>query len=492
MDRSSGILLHISSLPGNYGIGSMGHETRRFVDFLAATNQKLWQILPLGPTGYGNSPYQCYSAFAGNPALIDLNELTVDQLLAVEDLEKSPAFPKNRIDYDRVWEYKQDLLQIAFHNFQEKPGLFNDEYYFFLNEHSWWLDDYALFRAVKGMDEQKGWNEWEPELKKRDGLELQSYRQQLEKEINFHRFLQFVFFRQWFALKKYANEQGIRIIGDIPLYVSLDSSDVWANQDIFLLDDEGKPTLVGGVPPDYFSETGQLWGNPVFNWQRLKERNYDWWIARVHFNLRMFDLVRIDHFRGLESFWAVPATEKTAITGEWLPANGYELLSMLKDQLGELPVIAEDLGVITPEVEKLRDDFNLPGMKILQFAFSSDEKNKDLPHNTGANFIVYTGTHDNDTSRGWFRHATAPERRMLRRYLKFPFFRFSRRFVEMAWATAARQTIIPMQDLLQLGTHARMNVPGIASGNWEWRFQWKMLKQKQSDFLRKITQKYNR
>ncbi|HCR90152.1 MAG TPA: 4-alpha-glucanotransferase [Prolixibacteraceae bacterium] len=492
MNRSSGILLHISSLPGNYGIGSMGRDARRFVDFLVATNQKLWQILPLGPTGYGNSPYQCYSAFAGSSIFIDLDELVGEQLLTVEDLENSPSFPENRVDYDRVWEYKRGRMRLAFQNFQEKFEFFKDDYYNFLGEHSWWLDDYALFRAIKGLDEQKVWNEWKPELKKRDERELQLHRHQLDKEINFHRFLQFLFFRQWFALKQYANEKNVSIIGDIPLYVSLDSSDVWANQDIFLLDKEGQPTLVGGVPPDYFSETGQLWGNPVFNWSHLKKRNYDWWVARVHFNLRMFDCVRIDHFRGLESFWAVSATEKTAIIGEWLPANGHELLSMLKNQLGELPVIAEDLGVITPEVEKLRDDFKLPGMKILQFAFSSDEKNKDLPHNIEPNFVVYTGTHDNDTSRGWFRHATAPEKRLLKQYLKFPFFRFSRRFVEMAWSTAARQTIIPMQDLLQLGTRARMNVPGIASGNWEWRFRWKMLKRTQQGFLREITKRYNR
>ena len=492
MNRRSGILLHISSLPGKHGIGDMGKEARRFVDFLAAARQEIWQILPLGPTGYGNSPYQCYSAFAGNPLFIDPEELVAEQLLSAKELENLPVFPSERVDYDRVREYKNGLLNKAFCVFQERMGYFQNDYSAFLNEHGWWLNDYALFRAIKSLDEQKTWTQWETGLKRRNEQELQSYREQLDNEINFHRFLQFVFFRQWFALKKYANERNVSIIGDIPLYVSSDSSDVWANQDLFLLDEQGNPSLAGGVPPDYFSETGQLWGNPVFNWQRLKERNYDWWVARVHFNLRMFDQVRIDHFRGLESFWAIPATEKTAINGKWLPAGGYELLSILKNQLGELPVIAEDLGVITPEVEKLRDDFGLPGMKIMQFAFSSDETNENLPHNTGENFVMYTGTHDNDTSGGWFRHATKAERQILGQYLKFPFFRFSRRFIEMAWATAARQTIVPLQDLMGLGSAARMNIPGTASGNWEWRFRWKMLKSGQQNFLRKITQKYNR
>jgi 4-alpha-glucanotransferase len=470
----------------------MGHDARLFVDFLAETRQKLWQILPFGPTGLGNSPYQCYSAFAGNSILIDLGELVNEQLLSSEDLKNTPSFSEIRVEYDRVSEYKLDRIRLAFQNFQDKFELFRNDYTDFLTAHSWWLDDYALFRAIKESDRQKMWNEWEPELKHRNEHKLQEYRQHLNKETDFHRFLQFLFFRQWSALKKYVNEKNIRIIGDIPLYVSTDSSDVWANQDIFLLDSDGKPTLVGGVPPDYFSKTGQLWGNPVFNWQRLKERNYDWWIARVHFNLRLFDLVRIDHFRGLESFWAVPAAEKTAVNGNWLPADGYELLSILKKQLGELPVIAEDLGLITPEVEKLRDNFNLPGMKILQFAFSSDETNKDLPHNTVPNSVGYTGTHDNDTSLGWFRHATKPEKQQLKQYMKFPWFRFPRRFVEMAWASTARQAIIPMQDLLQLGSHARMNIPGIATDNWEWRFRWKMLKQKHRNFLRDITKRYNR
>ncbi len=349
-----------------------------------------------------------------------------------------------------------------------------------------------MFRALKEADEQKTWDEWAPELKFRDERTLVVQRHKQDQAVNFHRFLQFMFFRQWFVLKKYANEKNVSIIGDIPLYVSYDSSDVWANQDIFLLDEEGKPTLVGGVPPDYFSETGQLWGNPVFNWPRLKERNYDWWIARVHFNFRMFDLVRIDHFRGLESFWAVPADEENAINGEWLPAGGYELLSILKKQLGHLPVIAEDLGVVTPEVEKLRNDFRLPGMKILQFAFSSDEKNKNLPHHIERNFVVYTGTHDNDTSPGWFKNAGREERLVLKQYLKLPGFRFSKRFTEMAWATVADRVLVPIPDLLSLDSRARMNVPGVAAGNWEWRFQWKMLKKKHARFLKKLTRRYDR
>lgn len=484
--------MHISSLPDQSGVGSLGAEARKFVDFLEETNQKLWQILPLGPIGYGNSPYQCFSAFAGCSLFIDLPTLVEDGLLSEDDLADPPKSPKDRVNYDLAWEYQTKILKKAFVNFQEEKEKFHTEYLNFLSEHSWWLDDYAMFRAIKGLDEQKIWNTWDKKLRLRDEHQLDVKRHKLATDIDFHRFLQFLFFRQWHELKKYANEKGIKIIGDIPLYVSLDSSDVWANQDIFMLDDRAKPTLVGGVPPDYFSETGQLWGNPVFNWNRLRERNYDWWIARIHFNLRMFDLVRIDHFRGFESFWAIPAKAKTAEKGEWLPAYGYDLLKLLKKQIGKLPVIAEDLGVITPEVEKLRDDFKLPGMKILQFAFTSDEKNKDLPHNMRYNFIAYTGTHDNNTSVGWLKNAENAELALLRKYLRFNRYNFSKHFIEMAWGSVAKMAIIPIQDLIGLDKKGRMNIPGTPSDNWEWRFDWKMLKKKHRRFLKEITLRYNR
>jgi 4-alpha-glucanotransferase len=491
MQRSSGILLHISSLPGSEGIGSLGIEAFRFIDFLAKMNQKLWQILPLGPTGYGNSPYQCYSAFAGDPIYIDLQQLVSDRLLG-KDMIPDQQFKAKMVEFDEVLAWKMDLFRKAFIKFRKNFERYRNDYQSFMNDNSWWLKDYALFRSLKSKHAETVWNTWEKELVNRDWNAMQNAFHELNDEVEFHCFLQFIFFKQWHKLKNYANSKGVQIIGDIPLYVSLDSADVWANKDIFLLDENAMPTLVGGVPPDYFSETGQLWGNPVFNWQRIEERGYDWWLARIHFNLRMFDQIRIDHFRGLESFWAVKADEETAIVGEWLPAKGYELLRRLNDQGNKLNVIAEDLGVITPEVERLRDDFGLPGMKILQFAFTSDSSNLDLPHNYNSNFVVYTGTHDNDTTLGWFNSAGKAEKRMLRRYLKGNGKELVRQMIELAWASSAKMALIPMQDFLGLDSSARMNIPGTASGNWTWRFTWPQVRTNHQFFLREMTKKYNR
>ena len=491
MERSSGILLHISSLPGDDGIGNLGKSAFQFVDFLAQTKQKIWQILPLGPVGYGNSPYQCYSAFAGNPMFIDVHQLVADRILA-KILLTDQHFKTKTVEFDRVGEWKTALLREAFSGFQKNFDRFKDEYHVFMSHNSWWLDDYALFRSLKTKHNETVWNTWEKELVVRDRQVLHNAFQELHAEIDFHRFLQFVFFRQWFKLKTYANSKGVRIIGDIPLYVSLDSADVWANQDIFLLDDDSNPTQVGGVPPDYFSETGQLWGNPVFDWERVAERDFDWWLARLHFNLRMFDRVRIDHFRGLESFWAVPAEEETAMVGTWLPAKGHELFWKLKEQLGIPGIIAEDLGIITPEVEKLRDDFGLPGMKVLQFAFGSDAANTNLPHNYNSNFLVYTGTHDNNTSLGWFNSLGKKERRFLHKYISGKGKQFVQNFIEQAWASAAHTAIIPMQDVLGLDSGARMNTPGVATGNWDWRFTWAQVRSNHKVFLKQITEKYNR
>lgn len=491
MERSSGILLHLSSLPGQEGIGSMGKEAYEFVDFLAKTKQKIWQILPVGPVGYGNSPYQCYSAFAGNPLFIDIQLLVNDRLIS-KDAVTDQHFKSRMVEFDRVEEWKLTLFKEAFEGFQKHFNRYQEEYNDFMRHHSWWLNDYALFRALKTKNDNKVWNTWEKALIDREPQAMEDAYQELHSDIDFHRFLQFLFFRQWFKLKTYANSKGVKIMGDIPLYVSLDSADVWANQDIFQLDDQAQPTLVGGVPPDYFSETGQLWGNPVFNWKRIAERNFDWWVARIHFNLHLFDHVRVDHFRGLESFWAVDAKEETAIEGEWLPAMGHELFLKLKQQFGELNIIAEDLGVITPEVEKLRDDFGLPGMKILQFAFGSDAKNENLPHNYGANFVAYTGTHDNDTTLGWFNSIEKPERKMLRKYLTGSGKELVRQMVAYIWASSAMMAVIPMQDVLGLDTDARMNTPGTASGNWAWRFTWAQVRPNHQRFLKEITKKYNR
>ena len=492
MKRGSGILLHISSLPNKHGIGTMGGEAYKFVDFLSDSGQKHWQILPIVPTGYGNSPYLAYSAFAGSALLISLDMLVEDGLLSGKDLIGLKALATSKVEYDLVDELKSILLRKSFFIFQDNFGEFKEDYYTFLGENSWWLDDYALFRALKQRNEKRVWNEWEKAYKKKDENELKAARHEFSSEIYFQRFVQFVFFRQWFALKKYANKKGISFIGDLPLYVSLDSADVWANQDIFALDDEGKPSQVGGVPPDYFSKTGQLWGCPVFNWERLQERDFDWWIARMHFNLKMFDYIRIDHFRGLESFWSVAATEKTAMVGEWLPAKGNELLSVLKSQLGNLPVIAEDLGIITPEVEALRDKFQLPGMKVLQFAFTSDATNVNLPHNYDKNIVVYTGTHDNDTTLGWVKSLTKQERKKLKKYFGLSRKRIPKKMIELAWSSVADTAILPLQDLLGLDSTARMNIPGIPSDNWEWRFKWNDLKDMHARYLKEITELYNR
>lgn len=491
MERSSGVLLHISSLPGEGGIGCMGRDAYQFVNFLAQTKQKIWQILPLGPVGYGNSPYQCYSAFAGNPMFIDIQQLVDDRFIS-KNAVTNENFKDKNVEFERVEAWKANLFHEAFFGFQKNFSRFKDEYHTFMQHNSWWLDDYALFRSLKTKHGETVWNTWDKKLVARNRHSIQEAFKELHAEIDFHRFLQFIFFRQWFKLKDFANSKGVKIIGDIPLYVSLDSVDVWANQDIFLLDERSRPTQVGGVPPDYFSETGQLWGNPVFDWERVASRDFDWWLARMHFNLKMFDLVRVDHFRGLESFWSVAAEAETAVVGEWLPARGYELFWKLKEQKGNLNVIAEDLGVITTEVKKLRDDFGLPGMKILQFAFGSDASNENLPHNYTANFLVYTGTHDNDTTLGWFNSIDKKERRMLRKYIQGSGKQLVKNMIEVAWASAACTAIIPMQDVLGLGSEARMNTPGTPSGNWSWRFTWPQIRQNHKVFLKQITEKYNR
>ncbi len=488
--RKSGILLHITSLPGSEGTGTLGKNAFQFVDLLVKSNQKLWQILPLGQVGYGNSPYQCYSAFAGNIQLIDLELLAKEGWLTKADL-KAPAFSVQKADFEAAGKWKLPLLMKAYENFQKNTAPFINEYFYFQYEHDWWLNDFALFMALKEHFGGVSWNNWPEEIKFRKPDAMQKYAEKLKVETDTWKFFQWLFSRQWHNLKDYANEKGIEIIGDVPLYVSSDSADVWANSDIFYLDEELNPKEVGGVPPDYFSKTGQLWGNPVYNWHRLEERNFDWWISRLKFNLNMFNLVRIDHFRGLESYWSVPAGEKTAFNGKWVPAKGFELLAKFRYINGNLPFIAEDLGVITPEVEKLRDDFHLMGIKVLQFAFGSDVKNENLPHNYKNNFLVYTGTHDNDTTLGWLNSAKQKEKKMIKKYLGEGE-QALQNAIEMVWASTARLAVLPMQDLLGLGTEARMNIPGTATGNWGWRFDWNNVKQDDLQNLKNLTEKYNR
>ena len=491
--RKSGILLHITSLPGNDGTGTLGKDAYKFVDFLDKTKQKIWQILPLGPVGANNSPYQCYSAFAGNIMLIDLDTLLEEGLLEKYDLKYRPRFSKKEAEFQKVIKWKVPIFQKAFQRFRRinNEDLFYD-YNVFLKEHSWWLDDFALFMAANKNFEGNIWTSWPDGLKFRNSVEIHEYQLKLEEDILFWKFLQFQFFRQWFKLKNYANEKGIEIMGDMPLYVSTDSADVWTNTDIFLLDENLMPQEVGGVPPDYFSEDGQLWGNPVYNWNRLEERNFDWWMARLHFNLKLFNTVRIDHFRGLESFWSIPANETSAKNGRWVEAKGYQVLSLLKSQIGYLPLIAEDLGIITHEVKNLRDAFELSGMKVLQFAFLTDASNEYLPHNFKQNFVAYTGTHDNNTTLGWLESAKGKEKANINLYLGGTNKKGLQNAMEFIWGSVAETAIAPMQDVIELSSRARMNTPGIANGNWGWRFAWRHIAEKQGNFLKLITEKYNR
>ncbi|MDZ8054293.1 MAG: 4-alpha-glucanotransferase [Aulosira sp. ZfuVER01] len=493
--RSSGILLHPTSFPSRFGIGDLGLEAYSFIDFLKDSYQQYWQVLPLGPTGYGNSPYACYSAMAGNPLLISPEQLKEQGLLADDDFANLPVYESSKVEYEQIKPFKIDLLKKACENFKTKATpLQQKEFAGFCHSKAYWLDDYALFMALKDTHEGTSWHTWEPELAKREPQAIDRAQRELTAEIFFHKFIQFEFFRQWSELKSYANMSGIRIIGDIPIYVAHDSSDVWANPDIFCLDEEtGEPALMAGVPPDYFSATGQLWGNPVYNWEELEKQDFKWWLGRFQAMLDYVDVIRIDHFRGFEAYWAVEQGEETAINGEWLKAPGEELFETIKQKLGTLPVLAEDLGVITPEVEALRDQFEFPGMKVLQFAFGSDPGNPFLPFNYPRNAVVYTGTHDNDTTLGWFNQANDWEKQNLLLYLGC----ISPEgihwdLIRLALSSIANQAIIPLQDVLGLGTEARMNFPSIAEGNWEWRYQPEALTEELGQRLKILTTLYGR
>jgi 4-alpha-glucanotransferase len=468
--RASGILLHPTSLPGTYGIGTLGKAAFNFIDFLAKAKQQFWQILPLGPTGYGDSPYQCYSAHAGNHDLIDLDLLVRNHLLTPEELAAMPHFQDGPIDYDLVQKARLPLLYKAFKMFTSHASdLDKLAYRNFLKSHAAWLNDYALFRAIKEDSGNKPWYTWEKELKTRNQGALKNAEIRLAEQIDFHKFLQFIFLKQWMSVKEYAKKNKVRIIGDIPLYISMDCSDAWANPHEFEFDQDLMPIKVGGVPPDYFSKTGQLWGNPLFRWDVMKTNNYKWWMDRIRTSLMLYDVIRIDHFRGFAAYWAVPYGEKTAINGTWVPGPGKEFFNALKNEFGDLPIIAEDLGVMTPDVENLRDSFGLPGMKILEFAFDSSEANDYIPYNYTRNCIVYTGTHDNDTVVGWFRQASEADRRQVLDYIGNEVNDIHWSFVRLAWSSVANTAIVPMQDLLGLDSDARMNLPGTIGGNWKWR-----------------------
>ena len=472
--RRSGILLHPTSLPGRYGIGDAGPEAHCFLEFLTDSRQQLWQVLPLGPTGYGDSPYQSFSSFAGNPLLISPDALLDAGLLRPGDLADVPAFPAQRVDYGAVISYKLGLLARSFERFQTgQAAALHPEFEAFCDENRAWLDDFALFMALKEAHAGAAWNTWEPDIARRRPAAIQRWSQDLAVPIARHKYIQFLFFKQWTALKRAANARGIQLIGDIPIFVAHDSADVWSHPEFFTLDGDGRPLSVAGVPPDYFSPTGQLWGNPLYRWEVLKETGYAWWIARVQATLRMVDLVRLDHFRGFEAYWEVPGDATTAIHGRWVKGPGADLFHALQKALAvqPLPFIAEDLGVITPEVVALREQFALPGMQILQFAFSGGVAKMQAPYRYVRHCVVYTGTHDNDTALGWFRHSSTPEERELAlKYMGVDGHDFNWDFIRLALSSVADTAIIPLQDVLGLDSEARMNYPSRPAGNWCWRF----------------------
>ncbi len=489
--RYSGVLMHPSSLPGKFGIGSLGNEAYKFVDWLFKSGQRVWQMLPLGPTDWSHSPYQSYSAFAGNPDLIDLDLLVQEGYLTTDSVANSPNFSAEKIDYRTVLPFRKKLLKTACKKFIASDGFNSQGYHHFWDQNWWWLESWSLFDACSTQLPCANWSEWEESLQLREEPTLESFYHKYKDSVLYSRFLQYLFFTQWFALKKYANEKGVSIFGDIPLYVAFNSSDVWSNQELFMLDKKRQPRFVGGVPPDYFSKTGQLWGNPLYDWHKMKHQGYAWWMARLHFNLRMFDLVRIDHFRGLESFWAIPYGEKTAVQGTWMKANGEEMLKLLQHQIGSLPIVAEDLGLITPEVDHLRKKFNLPGMKVLHFAFSSDADNTHLPHNFNSNFVAYTGTHDNNTTYGWLQSLNQDEKLKVQTYLgtETP---DNWHLIRKATESVAQLVIIPMQDILGLAAIARMNRPGTTKGNWVWRMDPELLNATHGERLHEMTRIFGR
>jgi 4-alpha-glucanotransferase len=502
--RSSGVLLHPTSLPGPYGAGDLGREAIAFVEFLAEAGQKIWQVLPLNPTGYADSPYQCFSAFAGNPLLISLDRLAEQGWLSRDDLSAVPDLPKSSVDYGVVIKFRFTMLRrAAARFFATLTGSSKAEYEEFCAQQAAWLGDYALFMAAKDTHGGIAWTGWEPELAAREPGALARWSERLAAEIAAYKFWQFEFFRQWGAVRAACAQRGIRIMGDLPIYVAHDSADVWAAPQLFWLDERGDPVKVAGVPPDYFSATGQLWGNPIYRWERLRADGYRWWLARVRGVLQLFDMVRIDHFRGFEAYFEIPASERTAVNGTWIKGPGAELFEALEREFGELPIVAENLGNITPEVEAIRKRFDFPGMAILQFAFGTDPQGPSFrPHNYERNLVAYTGGHDNDTTLGWWTSGIADSTRSeedLRRERAFAGSYLDLRGEEIQWAmiralmaSVADTVLIPMQDILGLGSPARMNLPGRMDGNWKWRYEREQLRPEMTSRLRAMTETYDR
>lgn len=503
--RASGILLHPTSLPGPYGIGDLGQAAYDFVDFLVETEQSCWQMLPLGPTTFGDSPYQSTSTFAGNPLMLSFDRIREQGLLATEDLLDVPDFPRNRVDYKRLYHWKYPLLRKAYRNFKNAPHpQLNEAFRAFCEREAWWVNDYAFYSALKDAHGGQVWDKWEPEIAQRRQDAMHEWGTNLAVEIETYKFWQYLFDVQWKSLKQVCQKNQIELIGDIPIYTAYDSSDVWANPHLFYLDERGRPTIVAGVPPDYFSESGQLWGNPIYNWEIMKHDGYAWWIKRFQKLLEHVDVVRLDHFRGIEAYWAVPAGEETAINGNWETGPGEHILEAIRNALGGLPIIAENLGLITEEVEDLRNRFNLPGMSVLHFAFDPDSMDSEyLPHKYIRNLVAYTGTHDNDTTQGWWQEMEANgsqrDAEYVRREREFASKYLDVRDRPIHWvciraimASVANVAIFPLQDVLGLGAEARMNVPGKPTGNWQWRYTQDQITPEIHEQLREMTLLYGR
>ncbi len=493
LPRCSGILLHPTSLRGPYGIGDLGAGAYRFVDWLEANGQTIWQVLPLGPTSYGDSPYQTLSAFAGSSLLISLDRLVEDGLLTKGDLADAPPFPANSVDYGWVGPYHNQKLASAWRNFSGGADQsLRQDFERFVDENHFWLEDFALFVTLKTRHRLRPWVEWEREFRRRDPAALAYASANFAEQVNSERFRQWLFYRQWRALKQYAKSKGVRLFGDLPIFVAHDSADVWANQREYFLDEAGNSTVVAGVPPDYFSPTGQRWGNPLYRWEVMHADGYQWWIRRIRALLKLVDYIRIDHFRGFEAYWEIPASEATAVKGKWVKGPGAAFFEAIRAAMGELPIMAEDLGLITSGVEKLRDAFGFPGMKVLQFAWS-DPANPFLPHNHPVNCVVYTGTHDNNTTRGWWENEVDPgTRAFVKDYLGHDAGNIVWDMARLGMRSAGRVFIMPMQDVLGLGATARLNTPGKAADNWTWRMPANALNHRGKDALLHITRLFQR
>ncbi|MFB3815670.1 MAG: 4-alpha-glucanotransferase [Terriglobales bacterium] len=504
--RSCGILLHPTSLPGRFGIGDLGPEAYRFADFLAAAGQHIWQVLPLGPTGYGDSPYQCFSAFAGNPVLISPEKLVAIGLLTESDIAEVPPFPITKVDFERVNRFKAQVLSRAFSNYRKRATEeLTREFEQFKSAHAGWLNDYALFAALKQAHGGEAvWTKWESGASSRGPRTLEHWTARLREQIEERKFWQFLFFRQWGELKHYCHERGIRIMGDMPIYVAHDSADVWSHPELFCLDTRGEPEKVAGVPPDYFSATGQLWGNPIYRWEEHARTGYAWWVERFRSTFELIDICRLDHFRGFAGYWEIPAGSATAMNGRWVKGPGAALFEAVEKRLGKLSIVAENLGVITEDVESLRQRFGFPGMAILQFAFGKDPQAPDFkPHNYPRNRVAYTGTHDNDTAVGWWNSSgvgdstrtpedVRKEHEFARVYLGLDGQEIHWALIRTVLASVADIAMYPLQDVLGLGSEARMNLPGTKSGNWVWRFSGDVLKPELAARLKQLALAYDR